>query len=399
MGDETGRILWVYSSPVETLDAATWLDTTRELRRLGWQVTLAVLGSPGSASSGGVAVTPISAPDKYLLRQVIYHLKIVRLMLRTWQQTDFVIFHQNSLPWLLPWKAWRMLRGQRRPLFIMDNRTVPMEDPVHSSLKDRLRNAFMVLNNRLANRWADGQTANTALMARAVGCPPEKLVGVWPAGVTLKPFVRERSNRLWPEGDEPVVLAYIGVINYERNLMRMARAVLEANAAGMNFRFLLVGAGTEWDDLQRLSQTVHGQITVSPVVPHDQIPRVLAGAHVGVLPFPDEEKFRVSSPIKLFEYMGAGLPLLVTRLPCHTDVIGAGKYAFWAESGRTEDLLKALQEIWARRAELPALGAAAAAAAEGHTWEASARLLSDALLRVQMRSLLPDAVQRRGEGA
>ena len=40
--------------------------------------------------------------------------------------------------------------------------------------------------------------------------------------------------------------------------------------------------------------------------PHDQIPEVLARAHVGVLPFPDEEKFRVSSPIKLFEYMAAG---------------------------------------------------------------------------------------------
>ena len=98
-----------------------------------------------------------------------------------------------------------------------------------------------------------------------------------------------------------------------------------------------------------------------------------------MLPFPDEEKFRVSSPIKLFEYMAAGLPILATRIVCHTDVIGNGAYVFWAEQTDAAGLLAALRLVWLSREVLSTMGAQAAVAAQAWTWHTSAQKLKLAI--------------------
>jgi glycosyltransferase involved in cell wall biosynthesis len=106
----------------------------------------------------------------------------------------------------------------------------------------------------------------------------------------------------------------------------------------------------------------------------------LAKAHVGVLPFPDEEKFRVSSFIKLFEYMAAGLPMLATRITAHTDVVGDGEYVIWAEGGTSEQLQDALRQLWQVRMALPEMGRSAAKAAHAWTWHEAAKKLHQALI-------------------
>jgi glycosyltransferase involved in cell wall biosynthesis len=147
----------------------------------------------------------------------------------------------------------------------------------------------------------------------------------------------------------------------------------------MDFRLTLLGDGTARRELEEAAAGSAGKVCVLPPVPHTEVPHALATAHAGVLPFPDEEKFRVSSPIKLFEYMAAGLPILATRIACHTDVLGNSRFVFWAEPADAEGMLAALHLMWQRRDRLPAMGAEAALAARGWTWEESARKLKTAL--------------------
>jgi hypothetical protein len=58
-----------------------------------------------------------------------------------------------------------------------------------------------------------------------------------------------------------------------------------------------------------------------------------------------EELFKASSPIKLFEYLASGLPILATRMACHSDVISIGKYVFWVERIDLSTFLTILQQI------------------------------------------------------
>ena len=97
------------------------------------------------------------------------------------------------------------------------------------------------------------------------------------------------------------------------------------------------------------------------------------------MPFPDEEKFRVSSPIKLFEYLAAGLPIFATKIVCHTDVIGTSDVAFWAENADQEGLFKALQQLKENRGKLAEMGRSATSLAQKWTWQTSAENLKRAL--------------------
>jgi glycosyltransferase involved in cell wall biosynthesis len=121
----------------------------------------------------------------------------------------------------------------------------------------------------------------------------------------------------------------------------------------------------------------------------------LAQAHIGVtsLPAPDNVKFQASSPIKLFEYMAAGLPMLATSNVCHTDVVGDGRYTFWADEATPAALLTALRTIWQARATLRTLGQEAQQAVHQWTWEAAGGQLDDALRRGLMPTTRPAARQ------
>jgi glycosyltransferase involved in cell wall biosynthesis len=139
---------------------------------------------------------------------------------------------------------------------------------------------------------------------------------------------------------------------------------------------MLVGAGSQYAELRQFAAGTSGRVRVLDAVPHEQVPDILAAAHVGVLPFADEPKWRVSSPVKLFEYMAAGMPILATRIVCHTDVIGDGKFAFWSEP---EDFDAALTRLWQARATLEEAGRQASDGVAGWTWRDSAAHLKAAL--------------------
>jgi glycosyltransferase involved in cell wall biosynthesis len=374
------RLIWIYPGAIDrTLDAATWLRTVEELRNSGWDVTLVSAGPAGSGRVRGVDVFCIPSPDVYFLRQVVYHLRVLRLLWEDRATTDAVVFHEGSAPWLLPARAFGRLLGHRRPLWIMDTRSLPMPSPVRSSWRDKARARAYALGFWLGNRYADGRLAITRRMAKAARIPAGKLWGVWPSGTDTELFAAAKSRRKWPGLDNPVHIVYHGVLHFERNLMTLCRAVARANAEGTPFILSLVGDGTERTALEEFAARSGGSIRVLPPLPHSEIPALLASAHLGALPFPDEEKFRVSSPIKLFEYMAAGLPLLLTPVSCHTDVVGRGDYAFWTEGADEAGLLAALRAAWASRGELSAMGERASAAAREWTWEASARKLRNAL--------------------
>lgn len=374
------NLIWVYTGSLdEDLDAASWLETTKHLREMGWRVTLIHAGPSELKEINEIEVSSVPKPDIYLVRQAIFHLRILREVSRQWQPTSIIFFHQMSAPWLLPLRYLRQIMGRELPLIIMDTRTAPMIPKELATRRDRLRTLFDNGINYIANYMADGQTAITKRMAQMMGIPDQKLLGIWPSGVNYDSFSVAQQNRNWDKVDEEVHVIYVGALHHPRNLMNFCRAVVLANDERRRIIFTLVGDGSERDELIEFASGTDGIVRVLPPVLHEEIPSLLAAAHIGVLPFPDQERFRVSSPIKLFEYMASGMPILATHITCHTDVVMEGNYAFWAYGEDVEDLVKALIEVWEQRHTLQEKGQAAAADAQNWTWEASARKLSQSL--------------------
>jgi glycosyltransferase involved in cell wall biosynthesis len=216
-------------------------------------------------------------------------------------------------------------------------------------------------------------------MAEVLNIPQHKLWGTWPSGVNLERFSPLQDTPKWSQDLETINLIYVGALDYARNIMELCQAVEIANQNERRFVLDLVGYGRQSKELEEFAIKTNGQVRVHPPVPHNEVPEWLAKAHVGVLPFPDEKKFQVSSPIKLFEYLGAGLSILATKISCHIDVIGNGDYVFWAENASVESLQSALDKIWDQRATLQEKGCSAAFAAKNWTWRNSAEKLKVAL--------------------
>ena len=378
------RLAWVSPLTPWKLDSVTWLDTTRELRQLGMDVTLRAAGPPGPGDYRGIEVYNIERPETYLIGRVLFHLRLLRYLLPRLSSFDFILFHPISALWLFPLR----FAGRGRPLLVMDSRD--LLDFNTTTLKARLRNAWERFTYWLARSLADGQTAITPRLAHLVGIPSAQLWGVWPSGVAPESFAVSRAERCWPAAGQPVWLAYAGIFLEQRNLLPLARAVRRANDEGMAFTLSLYGDGPLRPALEAAAAESGGCVRVERPIPYERVPAMLAEAHIGVtsLPAPDDVKYEASSPLKMFEYMAAGLPMIATRNNCHLDVVGQGGYVFWADDPGEEQLLAALRRAWAGRDRLDELGQEAYRNVHDWTWAAAARKLHGALA---------EGLRRRGQ--
>ena len=122
-----GHLVWIYTdSPVGELSAATWLSTTKELRQLGWRVTLIAACPAGRHTIRGVEVQCVPMPETYVVRQLLFHLRVLRFLGPQWGTIDVILCHPMSVLWLLPLRLVRALTGSSRPVIVMDTRTVAM---------------------------------------------------------------------------------------------------------------------------------------------------------------------------------------------------------------------------------------------------------------------------------
>lgn len=375
-----GKLAWISTiNPAQTLDVATWIETSLSLKRLGWDVALIGEGEHGVVTRGDIEVVCVPRSRRYFIGQASYYFAAFDHIAEHMPDVDVILFHQMAFPWIY-WAQWsKMSTGHKRPLYVMDTRD--LIDVVPGDWKAQLYRTYSAISHRFAPTYVDGQTAITPRLAELVGIRPGKLLGFWPSGVRLESFAAAPSRRCWPTGEDPVRLIYVGIFLEKRRLLELTRAVVVANRQGMHFQLMLYGDGPIRAVLEEIAQDSDSGVTINHPVPHQQIPELLAQAHVGVtsLPDVDDRKYQASSPIKLFEYLAAGMPVLATRNACHTDVVGAGRYAFWVDAPRTEELLSALSELWRDRDLLPELGTEALSAAADWSWDAAAKKLDHAL--------------------
>ncbi len=125
-------------------------------------------------------------------------------------------------------------------------------------------------------------------------------------------------------------------------------------------RLVVVGDGDGRDGLVAAGAEVTGAVA------HDRVPALLAGAQIGVVPYPADAP-TYFSPLKLFEYLAAGLAVVAADLPGVREV--AGDVAVLVAPGDPAALADAVATLAAdpdRRARLGAAGRATVLAR--HTW-------------------------------
>ncbi len=113
------------------------------------------------------------------------------------------------------------------------------------------------------------------------------------------------------------VIIYLGVLSLDKGISIVIDALPEIVHEVPPALFLVVGAGFE-RDIRAIEDSakklgVADNIEICGRVPHASIFGVLSAGHVAVLHLrADNINYNASSPHKLFEYMAAGLPVIVS---------------------------------------------------------------------------------------
>jgi len=80
-------------------------------------------------------------------------------------------------------------------------------------------------------------------------------------------------------------------------------------------RLLIVGVGSDGENLERLADElgIKDEVIFTGRVPDSDLPSCIAAADIGVSPIPPLSFFKVSSPIKLVDYMAMAKPVVATE--------------------------------------------------------------------------------------
>ena len=130
-------------------------------------------------------------------------------------------------------------------------------------------------------------------------------VYLFPSGVEQEHYAASRELRR-PRATK--VAGYVGVIDE-----RMDLELIEQMAAALpDWTVRMVGPVTK---VEESSLPQASNIEYLGIVPYDQLPEVMAGFDVALMPFALNEATRAISPTKTLEYLAAGLPVVSTRVP------------------------------------------------------------------------------------
>ena len=112
------------------------------------------------------------------------------------------------------------------------------------------------------------------------------------------------------------------------------------------FVLFIVGEGDAYEDLVKIKEKYHlnSNLILAGKQPYDIIPQFIAASDICILPaYPDEKIMQDIVPIKIFEYMAVGKPVITTKLSGIIKEFGLDNGVIYID--RPEETLKKADEL------------------------------------------------------
>jgi glycosyltransferase involved in cell wall biosynthesis len=188
-------------------------------------------------------------------------------------------------------------------------------------------------------------------------------------------------------GDRPVVIHH-GVMGPGRGIDKLVESVplLPPDAA-----IVLLGRGPLADEFSRLATEPpnRGRLFVVPAVPIVDVPSWIGDADVATIPFQAVDRNNVlATPNKLFEYLAAGIPMVVSDFPELRRIVTEAGAGLAVDTTSARSLAAALTELLEEPAERRESRRASARHAYETTynWQVQAKGLLAAYDRIATRA-------------
>jgi glycosyltransferase involved in cell wall biosynthesis len=264
--------------------------------------------------------------------------------------------------------AMRLCRGHRVPFIYY------LIDSLHTLVPEK---AFRILAKTLESRTLRGSDAVVVInrqlgdYAIRMGANPRK-VKVLGAGIDSGRFntrvngekVRENLHIL----ENEVLLFFMGWLYRFSGIKEVAQSLLKCKESQPRIKLLVLGRGDLYEELLDLEKRkLRNKLILLEWQPYENVPQYIASSDVCLLPSYNNEIMRNIVPIKVYEYMACGKPVITTKLPGIVREFGNGNGIVYVDNAGK--VLETTVRLSRTKGKFKELGLRAASYVEKYSWE------------------------------
>ncbi|MCD6515570.1 MAG: glycosyltransferase family 4 protein [Candidatus Odinarchaeota archaeon] len=213
-------------------------------------------------------------------------------------------------------------------------------------------------------------TINKKLRDYAIelGADPKKII-VLGAGIDSKRFnpniSGESIRKRYGIKKNEIVLFFMGWLYEFSGLKEVAESL--SKYKGNNIRLMVLGRGDLYTELAMMKKILGDSLILVDWQPYEKVPEYIAASDICLLPAYNNEIMRDIVPIKIYEYMACGKPVIATKLPGIIKEFGKGNGIIYVNS--PNEVLSVAAKLSRSRTKLRELGLRAANYVKRYSWK------------------------------
>ena len=264
------------------------------------------------------------------------------------------IFQRNGIPWILQVEALLYYEAkEERKALVLDGIAKKLE----------------LWSYRQCDVIACVSATLKEILVTEIGIDPHKIVLV-PNGVDVE-FLNPQLHQPKKVFSE-FTIGFVGSLYSWAGLDLLLDAIAELKNAGYNFSLVIVGDGemmSAWSQ-QAIDLGIEQQVKFIGRVSWQEVPQYIAGCDIG---YSGQIQLQMGkmylSPMKLYEYMSMGKPVVASAFEDAQRLIEEGQTGFLYPPGDKQALKQSLIAAYEARQQLPAMGKQARQQIEReHSW-------------------------------
>jgi glycosyltransferase involved in cell wall biosynthesis len=266
------------------------------------------------------------------------------------------------------------------PLVLEVNAPLVLEAARWRGLTDVTRH---LSNERSAFQTADALIVVSRALAEYVEAVAPQTPTHWvPNGAAIDRIASADQPTRAEGTGSAMVVGFTGSMKAWHGLQELLEVFAGVHATHPDSVLVIAGSGPEEHALRECARTDHRLrdcVSFAGAVPHDDVPALLATFDVGVAPYVATGDFYFS-PLKVAEYLAAGLPVVHPRLGDLCDMVGDAGVAY--DPKERAGLASALEQVLGDPVLRRRCRAAARSRARACSWDATAAAVEDVLRAV-----------------
>lgn len=324
----------------------------------GYRVVLIALETAGTIE-GPVESVRLPRPRTRFVRWLI----VLPLVLFVALKQRAAIYHLHD-PELLPMGILLKLLGRRVVYDIHEDvpRQVLSKEWIFEPLRASVAKLYRKLEQFAVHRF-DGTIVATEGIAARVGLERAVIVRNYPV---LSLFSQEGIRDLGSD----FIAIYVGSLSRDRGLSEMVEAV-RCVEPEQRTRLHLVGPFQSFELRRQVLRSIEGSPTEwLGVLPPEEVYEHLKRSHVGLVCLHPVPRFLEALPVKLFEYMAAGLPVISSNFPLWKEIVEGNRCGLTVNPLNPQEIARAIQYLLAHPEEAKRMGEnGRRAVLENFNWE------------------------------